>query len=637
MKKIKNSWFFCLFLSSACFLGANSALASPEEVVISYRASAVSKLEYKKINKRDISKYNVEKIEEDLPVTVAQATDPFESLQWQNWAPSGQYRGASNLGSLTRTLNTNGLTVAVVDTGSVPDPEVDSKILARYDFISDPVIAGDGGGRDSDATDEGDFCADPQSNSSWHGTRVASILAADRNGASIAGIHPAANLIVARTLGRCGGWLSDVADAVRWAAGGSVSGVPAHGQSVKVINLSLSTPPGVTCPSYMQSAIDFARSRGVVVVAAAGNDGASQMGSPANCTGVVSVAAHTASADLSFYSNYSQSTTVSAPGGGACSYYAGVECNSIGILATTVQGSTVYQGTGASPSAMIGTSAASPIVAGIVALAIQDQPYLTPSQIESYLKNSARPFPADSYCADAPCSFGMVDAQAFIERARDAYALALTVLSSKPAYVPEETVRLTASVESQNPGTLTYTWEQTEGPTVSVTKSQNNLTFVAPLCFECEISFRVTVNNQYGKEAQEDFTVTIQNYSQIVVNNPNPDSARIKKGDPLIYSVNIQDNQNIYSGIEILAESTVSARVENRTLVVDTSRKGNFVVAYRVVDLQGKKSAKYVLNVEVFEQSSGGGGGSMSLTSVLFLIGLGGYQWFLNRKKNKNV
>ena len=142
-----------------------------------------------------------------------------------------------------------GVVTAVIDTGYRPHADLAGNILPGYDFISDTFVANDGNGRDSDASDPGDWInagecgpGDPAAfeSSSWHGTHVAGTIAALTNNASgVAGIAFNAKVVPARVLGKCGGYTSDIADAIVWTSGGSVSGVPANANPAKVLNISL--------------------------------------------------------------------------------------------------------------------------------------------------------------------------------------------------------------------------------------------------------------------------------------------------------------------------------------------------------------------------------------------------------------
>ncbi|MGH6814904.1 MAG: S8 family serine peptidase, partial [Hyphomicrobiaceae bacterium] len=89
----------------------------------------------------------------------------------------GQSRGGINLpAAWSIAKGDRKIVVAVVDTGILfdhPDFKGSNNILRGYDFITDPFVANDGGGRDGDATDPGDACPFPQSPDSWHGSHVA--------------------------------------------------------------------------------------------------------------------------------------------------------------------------------------------------------------------------------------------------------------------------------------------------------------------------------------------------------------------------------------------------------------------------------------------------------------------------------
>ncbi|KAG0750931.1 hypothetical protein G6F24_014800 [Rhizopus arrhizus] len=161
-------------------------------------------------------------------------------------------------------------------------------------------MARDGGGRDSNPNDEGDWyganeCGPgiPASNSSWHGTHVAGTVAAvTNNSTGVAGTAFNAKVVPVRVLGKCGGYTSDIADAIVWASGGTVSGVPANANPAEVINLSLGG--GGSCSATYQNAINGAVGRGTTVVVAAGNSNTNVSSSvPANCANVIAVAATT--------------------------------------------------------------------------------------------------------------------------------------------------------------------------------------------------------------------------------------------------------------------------------------------------------------------------------------------------------
>jgi serine protease len=177
--------------------------------------------------------------------------------QWYLRAPDSTFVSAINaLGAWAFSTGSKQVTVAVLDTGVRPDhPDLNRKLHAGYDFLSDISGANDGSGRDPDASDPGDFarrgdCGNPQfMASSWHGTQVAGIVgAATDNGLGIAGVGRDVMVLPVRVLGACGGTDSDIIAAMRWAAGlssdvGGASPV-ANQNPAKVINLSLGSAGG---------------------------------------------------------------------------------------------------------------------------------------------------------------------------------------------------------------------------------------------------------------------------------------------------------------------------------------------------------------------------------------------------------
>ena len=299
-----------------------------------------------------------------------------------------------------------GVVVAVIDTGITNHPDLNANILPGYDFISDAAMARDGGGRDNNPNDEGDWYAAnecgsgiPASNSSWHGTHVAGTIAAvTNNSTGVAGTAFNAKVVPVRVLGKCGGYTSDIADAIVWASGGTVSGVPANANPAEVINMSLGG--GGSCSTTYQTAINGAISRGTTVVVAAGNSNTNVSSSvPANCANVIAVAATTSAGARASFSNYGTGIDISAPGQAILS-----TLNS----GTTVPGSASY-------ASYNGTSMAAPHVAGVVALVQSVAPTaLSPASIESLLKSTARPLPG---ACSGGCGAGIVDADAAVTAA----------------------------------------------------------------------------------------------------------------------------------------------------------------------------------------------------------------------------
>lgn len=302
------------------------------------------------------------------------------------------------------------VTVAVLDTGYTAHFDLDANRVAGYDFVTSTTRSRDGNGRDSEAKDEGDWTTrdgectgdtinERKRNSSWHGTHVAGTVAAVANNSKgVAGVAYGAKYQPVRVLGYCGGDNSDIAEAIIWASGGTVSGVPANPTPAKVINLSLGG--GGSCGTTTQNAVDSAVGRGATVVVAVGNDNTNASGfTPANCNNVITVAASDRQGNRASYSNYGDIIDLAAPGGET------YPTASNGVLSTLNSGTTTP---GAETYAHYqGTSMATPHIAGLAALMYAAKPSITPATVESTLKANVRALPGS--CSGG-CGAGLADA-----------------------------------------------------------------------------------------------------------------------------------------------------------------------------------------------------------------------------------
>lgn len=344
-------------------------------------------------------------VEEDRMVSLAGGI--IDSLWRRQWYMHDPKVGIEAPAAWVETRG-EGAVVAILDTGVTPHPEFDGQLLPGYDFVTDAQGARDGDGRDADPTDEGDWtepgdCGSRQGTpSSWHGSHVTGIVVARAgNTLGIVGVAPEAKVVPVRVMGRCGGRLSDVADAIVWASGGEVAGVPSRAPA-DVINLSLRVRGA--CGTTLRRAIAQARARGTAVVAAAGNDSIKASGvSPANCPGVVSVAALARDGSMARYSNYGDGVTVAAPGG------------SLGPMGIDDILSSVDGGERGRQRPIFkyyaGTSMAAPQVAGLVALMRSADPLIDVDEIKAQLMDNARPLPGP--CPKG-CGAGLIDAGATV-------------------------------------------------------------------------------------------------------------------------------------------------------------------------------------------------------------------------------
>lgn len=346
-------------------------------------------------------------------------------------------RGGADIAKAWDLADGQDVTVAVLDTGITHHPDLDTSLGdAGYDFISDSFVSGrDTDGRVAGGWDLGDWttedpwlsectdAANPPEPSSWHGSHVSGTIAEQTdNGTGMAGTAFHAKVLPVRVLGHCGGYTSDIADAIEWASGGHVDGVPDNANPAQVISMSLGGSGTCSASDVTGTAIADAISRGTTVVVAAGNEGSDAGNdSPASCPGAITVGSVGITGKRAFYSNYGSTVALAAPGGGI--YANDASSGSVvdaGFVWSTLNGSQttpdendyVYGG-------MAGTSQATPHVAGTVALVIgavkaAGLPALTPAQIRDLLTSTARAFPSTP---DQPIGAGIVDAYAAVSQA----------------------------------------------------------------------------------------------------------------------------------------------------------------------------------------------------------------------------
>jgi serine protease len=447
------------------------------------------------------------------PLAVTPSDPDYATYQWNLFAPSSPNLGSANLpNAWSNTTGSNTVTVAVIDTGYRPHADLGAVVLPGYDFITDIPMANDGNGRDTDAQDPGDWitgaentaqggqfygCGVVSSNgkpinqlspSSWHGTHVTGIIAAQmNNGIGITGVAPNIQILPVRVLGKCGGYDSDIIDGMRWAAG-ITTGLPPNPYPAQILNMSLGGAGGAPCSSAYQSAVTEIINKGKVIVVAAGNDGTSTLSTPANCTGVIAVTANAIDGDNSWYATIGPGTTISAPGGdcGGTNYPNNcTAANSVGVYSLWNTGLTTPVSDGY--TSYSGTSMATPHVTGVVALMLSLDLTLTPAQITSYLQSSARPHPPGTICTQTAnlgmCGAGLLDAYQALNAVKPSHVPPPVVtLSSIPSVVaPGNTVTLSGSAVAGTGRSITsYAWTQLTGATVTISNANTaNANFMA--------------------------------------------------------------------------------------------------------------------------------------------------------------
>ncbi|HEX3140726.1 MAG TPA: S8 family peptidase [Rhizobacter sp.] len=366
------------------------------------------------------------------------------SGQWWLYPNSAASAGVPGIETawLTETGQASAI-VAVLDTGITAHSELNGRLLPGYDFVSDVEYANDGGGRDADPTDPGDwvdaadlarpeFAGCTEQDSYWHGTVISGLLAARTNNSlGVAGISWNGRVLPVRVAGKCGATVADIVDGMRWAAGLEVQGVPRNPNPARVINISFGG--SAACNPLYQSTIDELASIGAVVVAAAGNEAGAPT-RPASCKGVVGVAGLRRDGLKASYSNFGNQIVVST--------VAGDPASDDGLLTVWNEGLREPQAEGYAN--VFGTSFAAPIVSGIASLMLSVNPRLTVGQVIEGLRAGARPHvvkpglplcsvqaPSNCVCTTSTCGAGIADAPGALQYARNAPLLTATPTASE--------------------------------------------------------------------------------------------------------------------------------------------------------------------------------------------------------------
>jgi serine protease len=339
--------------------------------------------------------------------------------------------------------------VAVLDSGITSHPELNSRLLPGYDFVSNGQYANDGNGRDNDPADPGDAIADAQRVgqpavygncpgaplASWHGTIIAGQVAAvTDNTEGVAAANWQARFVPVRVAGQCGAAVSDIVDGMRWAAGLAVPGVPANPNPARLVVLSYggtapcdenSAAPEVAATARLyRETIAEMRAAGALVFVAAGNQRGA-VARPADCRGAIGVTALNREGFKANYANFGPALALATPGGDARAPGSGATCDDeladSGIVSTGNFGDTAPGAAGYVASS--GTSFAAPAAAAAASLMLALNPTLTVDQLEAGLRASAAPFPVAAVlgecsagnpgrctCTTSTCGAGLLDA-----------------------------------------------------------------------------------------------------------------------------------------------------------------------------------------------------------------------------------
>lgn len=477
--------------------------------------------------------------------------------QWYLRAPDSTAVAAINAEpAWDITTGSSSVVVAVLDTGVRFDhPDLTTKLLPGYDFVNTAANANDGGGRDSDASDPGDYVtsadvglngctSDDVGSSSWHGTHTAGLVgAATNNALGMASVGYNVMVQPLRVLGKCGGFDSDIQAAMLYAGGIAVSGVPTNPTPAKVINLSLGGSGA--CGTY-QNVVNQLLAKNIVIVVAAGNDGLA-VGSPGNCAGVIAVGGLRHAGTKVGYSDLGSAVTLSAPAGNCVNTGSGEACL-YPLLTTGNSGTTTpvagaagatYTTSGADAS--LGTSFAAPLVSGTVALMFSANPSLTPAAIKTALTSTARAFPTTStdstvgvctaptstaqssecICTTSTCGAGMLDTGRAVAAAVALIVPTATINVTSGTAVAGTAVTLDGSASSAGSSLrpiTAYQWAIVSGA-ATFTSATNAASATVLPSTAGSVVVSLTVTDSAGTQTTANTTLTV---SAVPVTPPPP-------------------------------------------------------------------------------------------------------------------
>ena len=500
-------------------------------VQLAERLAAQSDVEYAVVDER---KYALAAPNDPL-YGVQSATAPAAG-QWYLRAPNSStiVNATSVLSAINAeaawniTTGSSNVVVAVLDTGVRLDhPDLAPKLRPGYDFVR-ASISNDGDGADADPSDPGDGCG--TTTNDWHGTQVSGLVgAATNNGIGMAGAGRDVMLLPVRVLGCGGGFDSDIQAGMLWAAGLSATPTP-NAYPAKVVNLSLGS--NGACSMAYRDTVAQLNNAGVVVVAAAGNEGIA-VGTPANCPGVIAVAGVRHAGTKVSYSDLGPEIAVAAPAGncvnasGTCLYPLLTTSNSGTTTAVTnAAGGSIYTGGGSDAS--LGTSFSAPLVAGTVGLMISANINLTPSQLRYAMTSTARAFPqtgadasiptctaptataqnTECYCTTSTCGSGMLDAGLAVARAA---GVAAVISANATSVKAGATIDLNAAGSWPGSGaasTLGYQWTISAG-SATLSGPTNASTATVVTTGPGPVTANLTVVDSFGRQASSSVALSV--------------------------------------------------------------------------------------------------------------------------------
>lgn len=605
---------------------------------------------------------------DELMRPLAAPNDSDYALRQWYLQSSSTNAGATNMeAAWNTTTGSSNVLVAVLDTGIRPHPDMSGRYLLGFDFVTNDLengvaFANDGDGRDADPSDPGDWISAAESlaigrdssgqllcrsaNSSWHGTYVAGLLgAAANNNAGIAGANWLSPLLIVRVAGKCGAYASNIIDGMRWSAGLAVSGVTVNpaATTAKVINLSFGGDGA--CGLAYQTAINEVTAAGSLVVVAAGNEYGA-VSRPGNCDGVMTVGAARHDGLKANYSNFGSQIALMAAGGSDAQtyngsaptiHYPGLPMWSLSNTGLTSPVSDIYKSS-------VGTSFAAPLVSGTASLMLSVNPALSPQDLMTRLKATARPHVrlaslydvvdnvtttlndtgsvvggtttiGTSNCTTTTCGAGLMDAAAAVAAAANP-AVNITAVSSAGF---GSVVNLNGSASAAASGSViaAYAWTQTAGPAAVLQNPSSASASVVMPSTAGAITLQLQVTDNLARSSAKSVIVTARPVAAptviVTVSGATTPNSTVGLNGSASYAdtsfaiTNWSWSQ--ISGAPVSIQNSTSANAS----VVMPATAGHFSFRLTVTDSAARSSfSDIAVSTVVAAASKGGGGGATS-------------------------
>ncbi len=395
----------------------------------------------------------------------------------------------------------NGINVAIIDTGiNYNHPDLHDNYIAGYDFVNDDVDPLDDNG---------------------HGTHCAGIIAAVDDDIGVIGVAPEANLYSLKMLDNTGsGYSSDLIAAIEWAIQTHDDANSAN--DIQIISMSLGSDSGLTA---LETACSQAYAHGILLVAAAGNDGniggiGDSVDYPGAYNSVIAVAATDSMDKRASFSSTGSAVELAAPG--------------VNIYST-------YQGGYASLS---GTSMACPHVVGTAALVLAANPSFTNDNIRDRLAQTATDL--GTFGRDNLYGFGIVNAE-----------------TAAAVSVPDETAPIITNINNAvvkaKSATVTWTTDEASNSTVRYSKDKSN--------FGEESNSALVTSHTIGLTGLSPSTT----YYYEVKSSDNAGNTAVDNNNGQYYSFNTLAENSNYIHIDTIQVTTNSRSTGKNTLVSATA------------------------------------------------------------------